>query len=191
MLSEVKTTDFFLRNDRTKSDMSLLLFFPRYQKILVRKKEKLYLCLVNEALRHEGVWGSGSINLLFLDLGTSWRWVVTFTARPLYTQKRAPGTHWIWGWVDPRTGLNDVEKRKFLTLPGLKLRPLGCPGRSQSLYLIRYPGSLSENSTALKFSMPLGDMLEAFKTGWGTFVFRGWDGRDMWHARNIQFSCKF
>jgi hypothetical protein len=31
----------------------------------------------------------------------------------------APGTHWIGGWVDPRAGLDDMEKRKFLTLPGL------------------------------------------------------------------------
>jgi hypothetical protein len=33
----------------------------------------------------------------------------------------APGTHWMRGWVDPRAGLEDVEKRKFLTLPGLEL----------------------------------------------------------------------
>jgi hypothetical protein len=44
-------------------------------------------------------------------------------------RESAPGTHWIGGWVDLRTGLNDVEKRKFLTLPGLKLRPLGRPAR--------------------------------------------------------------
>jgi hypothetical protein len=25
------------------------------------------------------------------------------------------------GWVDPRVGLDDVEKRKFFTLPGLEL----------------------------------------------------------------------
>jgi hypothetical protein len=30
------------------------------------------------------------------------------------------GTHWIGGWVDPRAGLDDVEKRKFLTLPGFE-----------------------------------------------------------------------
>jgi hypothetical protein len=35
--------------------------------------------------------------------------------------------------VGPGTGLDDVEKRKFLTLPVLELRPLGQP-RSQSLY---------------------------------------------------------
>jgi hypothetical protein len=33
--------------------------------------------------------------------------------------------------VDPRVGLDNVEKRKFLTLPGLELRPLG---RSTSRY---------------------------------------------------------
>jgi hypothetical protein len=34
---------------------------------------------------------------------------------------RASGTHWIGGWVGPSTGLDDVEMRKFLTLPGLEL----------------------------------------------------------------------
>jgi hypothetical protein len=44
--------------------------------------------------------------------------------------------------VGPRAGLDDLEKRKFLTLPGLKLRFLGRPARSQSLYRLAYPGSL-------------------------------------------------
>jgi hypothetical protein len=52
-----------------------------------------------------------------------------------------PASHWIGGWVDPRAGLEDVEKRKFLTLPGLELWPLGRPARSQLLYQLRYPGS--------------------------------------------------
>jgi hypothetical protein len=43
--------------------------------------------------------------------------------------------------VDPGAGLDDLEKRKFLTLPGLELRPLGLPARRQSLYRLRYPGS--------------------------------------------------
>jgi hypothetical protein len=30
----------------------------------------------------------------------------------------------IGGWVDPRVDLDDVEKRKFLTLPGLELQPV-------------------------------------------------------------------
>jgi hypothetical protein len=44
--------------------------------------------------------------------------------------------------VGPRGGLDDVEKRKFLTLPGLELRPFGCPVHSQSLYRLSYPSSL-------------------------------------------------
>jgi hypothetical protein len=55
-------------------------------------------------------------------------------------EERVPGTHWIGSWVD-RTGLDDVEKIKFLTLPGLELRPRGHPARSHSLYRLRYPGS--------------------------------------------------
>ena len=49
------------------------------------------------------------------------------------------GTNWTAGWVGPRVGLDDVEKRKFLTIPGLELRPLGRPACSQSLYRLRYP----------------------------------------------------
>jgi hypothetical protein len=56
-------------------------------------------------------------------------------------EERAPGTHWKGGWVDPRTGLDYVDKRKFLSLPGLELRPLGRPARSQSLYRLGYPCS--------------------------------------------------
>jgi hypothetical protein len=43
--------------------------------------------------------------------------------------------------VDSTAGLDDVEKRKFLTLTALELRPLGHPDRSQSLYRLRYHGS--------------------------------------------------
>jgi hypothetical protein len=43
--------------------------------------------------------------------------------------------------VDLRAGLDDLENRKFLTPPGLELRPLGRPARSYSLYRLRYPDS--------------------------------------------------
>jgi hypothetical protein len=35
-------------------------------------------------------------------------------------RERAAVTHGIGGWVDPRAGLDDIEKRKFLTLLGLE-----------------------------------------------------------------------
>jgi hypothetical protein len=65
--------------------------------------------------------------------------MVSFMPRPLYPREGALRAHWIGGWVDPRTGLDDLEKRKFMTLPGLKFRPLCRPACSQSLYRLRYP----------------------------------------------------
>jgi hypothetical protein len=47
---------------------------------------------------------------------------------------RATSNLWIGGEVGPRAGLDDVEKRKFLILPGLELRPLGRPTLRWSLY---------------------------------------------------------
>jgi hypothetical protein len=77
---------------------------------------------------------------IFLTLalvGSEWS-----TLRPgrFIPGETAAGTHWIGGLVEPRAGLDDVEKRKFLILPGLELRLLDRPARSQSLYRLRYPG---------------------------------------------------
>jgi hypothetical protein len=72
-------TDYFL---------NIVLTDFRYK---VRKKKRS-LCLTNEALRHEGLWGSGCIHPRFLDLSTSRRWVVSFTPRPLYPREIVPDT---------------------------------------------------------------------------------------------------
>jgi hypothetical protein len=45
------------------------------------------------------------------------------------------------GWVDPRAVMNDMEKWKFLTLPGLELRSFCHLARRQSLYQLRYRDS--------------------------------------------------
>jgi hypothetical protein len=79
----------------------------------------------------------------FFDLGTSWRWVVSFTPLPLYPQERAPDTHFLGGWVDPRAGLDDMEKWNFFfVLPGLEL----------PLPLVVQPVASRYNYRALKFS---------------------------------------
>jgi hypothetical protein len=59
--------------------------------------------------------------------------------------------------MDPRAGLDDVEKRKFLILLGLELRPLGSPARSQSLYRLHYPGPCTYRCKNLKSSTLLED----------------------------------
>jgi hypothetical protein len=50
--------------------------------------------------------------------------------------------------VDRRACLREVEKRKFLTLPGLELRTLG---RRQSLYRLRYSGT--DGRSRVRFPM--------------------------------------
>jgi hypothetical protein len=47
------------------------------------------------------------------DLGIRWRLIVSFTPRPLYPREKAPGTHWIGGWMGSRAVLDAVMKRKI------------------------------------------------------------------------------
>jgi hypothetical protein len=60
--------------------------------------------------------------------------------------------------VGPRAGLDDVEKRKFLTLPGLELRTLGRPARSQPLYRLGY--GLDDRGVAVR--VPVGSSSSPF-----------------------------
>jgi hypothetical protein len=55
----------------------------------------------------------------------------------LYPQRNTRGKHWIAGWMSPRTGMDDVEKRKISPLKELELWPFGLLTRSQSLYRLR------------------------------------------------------
>jgi hypothetical protein len=60
----------------------------------------------------------------FLDFGTSWRWMVSFTPLPLYPRERALGTHFIGGWVDPRAGLDDMDPTGTRTPAPLVVQPV-------------------------------------------------------------------
>jgi hypothetical protein len=84
------------------------------------------------------VWNHVFLNSVLISGEWSAPRLDSFTPR-----ERAPGTHCIGGCVGPRAGLNDMEKWKFLPSPGLELRHLGRPVRSQSLYRLSYPGSSS------------------------------------------------
>jgi hypothetical protein len=70
-----------------------------------------------------------------------------------------PGTYRIGGWVNHRAGLDNVEKRKFLTPPGLELRRLGRPARSQSLYrlhsILGGGNSDREQVAKIKYGVPV------------------------------------
>jgi hypothetical protein len=59
--------------------------------------KRLLALLFNWAQQHEGESGSVGIAPRVLDLGTRWRWVVSFTPWPLYTQGKSP-----WYTLDRR-----------------------------------------------------------------------------------------
>jgi hypothetical protein len=84
---------------------------------------------------------SGCTDPHFLDLDTSWR----SCSCP---GERGPSTLWIGDCVGPRAGLDAVEKRRFLTLPGLELWPLSPAAR------IQYPVSISTVLSRLLLNVP-------------------------------------
>jgi hypothetical protein len=54
----------------------------------------------------EAYWGVEVYLHSFFDLGTRWgEWSASHSGR-FTTKERAPGTHWIEGWVGPRTVLD-------------------------------------------------------------------------------------
>jgi hypothetical protein len=66
-------------------------------------------------------WGSGGISPRVLDLGTRWRWVVSFTLLPLHPRVKTPATHCIGRWVEPRS--SEDKKVPSFSLPGFESRP--------------------------------------------------------------------
>jgi hypothetical protein len=52
----------------------------------------------------EVYWGNGGIAPRILDLGIRWRWVVNFTPRPLYPQRKSP-------WYPLDRGLGGHQSR--------------------------------------------------------------------------------
>jgi hypothetical protein len=67
--------------------------------------------VLNKASRHEGVLGEcrySSTHSLTSALGGG----VWSASRPgrFTSRERSPGTHWIGGWIDPRTVLDTVVK---------------------------------------------------------------------------------
>jgi hypothetical protein len=81
---------------------------------------KTYLVLTKHHAMKE-YWGSGGIAPHFLDLGTRWRWVVSFTPLPLYLEGKSP-----WYPFDRRLGGPQSrsgrggEKKNSQPLPGIE-----------------------------------------------------------------------
>jgi hypothetical protein len=111
----------------TKQNCTCLVYSEFSLEPKSKCKFRTLATILFQALRHEDVWGSGCRDPHFLVLGTSWRWVVSFTPLPLYPREGAPGAHFIGGWVDPRAGLDDMEKWNSFYATGT--RTSASPGR--------------------------------------------------------------
>jgi hypothetical protein len=81
--------------------------------------------------------------------------VVSFTPWSLYPRGKRPRYPLGRKLGGPRASLDNLERRKFLTLLGLELRSLGRPARSQSLYRLSYPGSSSPNEVLENVNLQL------------------------------------
>jgi hypothetical protein len=102
---------------------------------------RLSLCLTKQyAMKTDG-GADVQIHIFLTSALAGGEWSASCHCR-FTSGERDPGTHWIGGLVDSRAGLKEVEKREFLILPGLEIRPLGHPTPRKSLYRLSYPGSL-------------------------------------------------
>jgi hypothetical protein len=85
---------------------------------------------------------SGDVAPVISNLGTRWKWVVSFTPRPLYP--RCPLDRWL-GWSHSRSGRNGEEKQFHrcpcrVSKPAHPTRSTVCilPGLPQLLFYIYY-----------------------------------------------------
>jgi hypothetical protein len=97
--------------------------------------------------RRMGEWRYISI---FLDLGTRWVWVVSFTPLPLYPPGvTAFSTHCIGGWVGSWVGLD------VLSLPGSESGPSSPSLYRLSFDLSMYPINHCTDSVEIRYGGPL------------------------------------
>jgi hypothetical protein len=80
--------------------------------------------------------------------------------------------------VGHRAGLDVGEKRKFLTLPGLELQPLGHPAHSQLLYRLLYVFRSSTDFSQKRFSHD-NEQIDVICAWFGAKVFFFYFGRIM------------
>jgi hypothetical protein len=110
-------------------------------------------------------WRSRGIVLRIFNLGIRWMWVVSFTPRPLYSPgKEPPVSIGYGGWVDPRTGLDVVARRK-IPAPARNRTSVVQP-IAWSLYWLSYCGSKNrhkwEQNSVLLFFLGCDTVLRCF-----------------------------
>jgi hypothetical protein len=92
----------------------------------------VFLCLIDQAQRHEDVYESEGIARPFLisalDEG---EWSASRSGR-FTPGERSLGTHWIGGLVGNRVGMDTVENRKII-FPLPRIEPMSCSPESVTI----------------------------------------------------------
>jgi hypothetical protein len=84
-----KQDKFYHWGINTNSAIITASAIKRREKIHIHTLIKINVVpVLNYALHHEGIWRRGYIDPYFLDLGPTWRWMVSFTPRPLYPREK-------------------------------------------------------------------------------------------------------
>jgi hypothetical protein len=86
-------------------------------------------------------------------------WSASYSCR-FTLGERAHSTHWIGSCVEPRDGLTYLEKRQFLILPGVELRPLS----------IVQPVTSRYTDYATRFNKPTGITVQVRRNLGGSLV---------------------
>jgi hypothetical protein len=87
-------------------------------------------------MTRDSIWGTGCIDLCFLNFSNSWNWEASFTSLPFNPPppKKEPLVSLDRKLGGPqRASLDNMEKWKFLNLPGLECDSLSSPTCSQLL----------------------------------------------------------
>jgi hypothetical protein len=124
------------------------------------------------SLLHNLPWrrrGAVAVKLYsFFNLGARLWWLVNATLRPLYPREW-PGTHFIGGWVGPRSGPEGSGN-----LAPIGIQSPDCPASSESLCLLCYPcpqtSSYTKNNHTLFYYFlvhfhPLGSVSVSHRKG--------------------------
>jgi hypothetical protein len=122
------------------------------------------------------MYGEWRYSFTILDLGTRWRWVVSFSPGNFTPREGAPGTHWKGGWVGPRAGLHAVLKSFALVGNGTSaVQPVGRPYTDWAI-----SAHTSWNSYRLK-RPPLWSSAQSFRLGFDSLPYQ-----IFWEVRGLQ-----
>jgi hypothetical protein len=151
-------------------------------------KVKMSPCF-NWAPRHEGVLGAEVQLHAFSDLGTRWRWVVSFMSQPLYPQGKSP-----WYSLDRRLGGSQTrsgrggEEKNSQPPPGIESSIIQPVAQCYTTELIRISSAMyrkhresahiyhpAKTMLSLPWSKLNLNSLDSFKYIYGYQIGRGFD----------------